>query len=145
MKKSDIKKLALMGLSAGLLINAQHIFAETSSERTKNQAESDPNDQNRGYHLLSEDELELELNAEGIALYKSLSPEGKELARYVASQRCQFTNKCAGLNACQTEKNDCAGKGACKGQGKCAFADKNAAVKIVAEKMAKKRAEASRR
>ena len=71
---------------------------------------------------MTEDELMLELNDQGIALYKSLSPEGKEMARYVASQRCQSTNQCQGLNACKTDKNACAGKGPCRAQGKCAVA-----------------------
>lgn len=99
----------------------------------------DKNDGNLGYHLMTEEELLLELNDEGIKLYNKLSPEGKELARYVASQRCNGTNKCKGLNACQTEKNECAGKGSCEGLGKCAFSDKNLAVKVVSDKMAQKR------
>ncbi len=99
------------------------------------------NDQNMNYKLLSEDELLLELSPDGTKQYLSLTPEGKALARYVASQMCNMTNACQGLNACETEKNKCAGKGSCKGQGKCAFSDKNLAVKVVTDKMAKKRAE----
>ena len=76
-------------------------------------------------------------------MYKSLSPEGKKLALYAASQRCDHTNQCAGLNACQNDDHGCAGKGSCKGKGKCALADKNLAVKLVSDKMAKKRAQAS--
>ena len=41
----------------------------------------------------------------GEALYNSLNAEGKALARQVASQRCNGTNECRGLNACQTETN----------------------------------------
>jgi hypothetical protein len=100
------------------------------------------NDGNLGYHLMTEDELLLELNQEGTALYQSLSPEGKKLALLVASARCNQTNECAGLNACATDSNSCAGKGSCKGEGKCAIADKNLAVKLVSQKMAKKRGEA---
>lgn len=102
----------------------------------------DANSENLGYHLMTEDELMLELNDDGVKLYNSLTPEGKALARDVASQRCNGTNQCAGLNACETKTNSCAGKGKCKGTSKCAFADKNLAVKVVADKMAKKRAEA---
>lgn len=101
------------------------------------------NSGNMGYHLMTEDELMMELDSKGQDLYKKLDQKGKELARYVASQRCNGTNMCAGLNACATDSNKCAGQGSCKGTGKCAFADKNQAVKVVSEKMAKKRNNAS--
>lgn len=91
---------------------------------------------------MTEDELLLELNDEGYKLYMSLDAEGKELARKVASTRCNASNECKGLNACKTDKNECAGKGQCKGQGKCAVSDKNLAVQLVAKKMAEKRAKA---
>jgi hypothetical protein len=106
-----------------------------------NSVSEEANSENLGYHLLTEQELMNELNDNGIKLYKSLTPEGKALAREVASQRCGRTNKCAGLNACETESNKCAGKGKCANTTKCAFADKNEAVKVVADKMAKKRAQ----
>lgn len=115
----------------------QGLTASRDSPLQKNQ-----DDGNLGYHLMSEDELLMELNDKGAAIYNSLDAEGKALARRVASQRCDHTNECKGLNACQTDKNECAGKGACKGQGKCAFADKNLAVKVVADKLAQKRTNA---
>lgn len=168
MKKRNLRKLAVLGLSTGLFL-ANQVNAKQNQEdmqqslllaqskcsgpngcggltamRDTPSAHDDinPNDGNLGYHLMTEDELLLELDPQGIALYESLNEEGKALARYVASQRCNGTNKCAGLNACQTDKNDCAGKGSCKGTGKCAFSDKNLAVKVVANKMAKKRQQA---
>jgi hypothetical protein len=104
----------------------------------------DPNDGNLGYHMMTEQELMLELNPEGVRMYKSLSPEGKALALQVASMRCNASNSCRGLNACKTDKNDCAGQGQCKGQGKCAIADKNLAVKLVYKKMQEKRSNALR-
>ncbi len=127
MQKRDLKRLALLGLISGMTVA---VGAEPPA---------DINAGNRGYHLMTEDELLIELNTEGARLYKSLSPEGKELARKVASQRCNGTNACKGLNACKTEAHACAGKGNCKMSSKCGFSDKNLAVKLVAEKMAKKR------
>lgn len=103
--------------------------------------DNDVNSESLGYHVMTEQELLLELNSEGTKQYNSLTPEGKALAREVASQRCGRTNQCKGLNACETEKNKCAGKGACKNLGKCAFSDTNVAIKVVAEKMAQKRAQ----
>lgn len=144
MKKREMKKIALIGLSTGILIS-NHLQAATveKTKPSKEAATDDYNDGNAGYHLMTEDELLIELNNDGAKLYKSLDPKGKELARFVASQRCNGTNACKGLNACQTDKNSCLGKGACKGQGKCAISDKNLAVKIVADKlMAEKRNQA---
>lgn len=105
----------------------------------------DPNNGNMNYHLMTEDELLIELSDEGINTYKKLTPEGKALAREVASMRCNNTNPCRALNACKTSKNDCAGKGACQGQGKCAISDKNLAIKLVSEKMADKRENATKK
>jgi hypothetical protein len=110
-----------------------------SSEKHGEYNADDANDSNLGYHLMTEDELLLELNDEGAKMYQSLDPKGKELALEVASMRCAGTNPCGKLNACKTEKNDCAGKGSCKGTGKCAVSDKNLAVKLVYEKMKNKR------
>lgn len=135
MKKRDLKKLALMGLISGLAIQVPIHAADKSEAKS---ADNDY-DGNRGYFLMTEDDLLLELNNEGIATYNKLSDEGKALAREVASQRCNGMNKCEGLNACKTDDNECAGKGSCKGKSKCAFSDKNLAVKVVADKMAAKR------
>jgi len=110
-----------------------------TSEQNPKKDSYDPNSENMGYHLLTEDELMLQLNDQGAKQFRSLSPEGKKLALLTASQMCQGTNECRGLNACQTDKNKCQGQGSCKGQSKCAHADKNVAVKLVAEKMAGKR------
>ena len=147
MKKNEIKKIALLGLTTGFLISSQLQGAEVQDKAKPAKGVSgtslDMNEGNVGYHLMTEDELLVELNDKGAALYKSLDPKGRELARQVASQRCNNTNECKGLNACQTDKNDCAGKGDCKGKGKCAFSDKNLAVKTAAEKvkMADKRSD----
>lgn len=152
MKHMEWKTIVLMGLSTGLLTtNALSAITSSSNASSKTNASGskahsgnndDPNDGNLNYHVMTEDELLLELDSDGIAMYKSLSPEGKALALLVASARCNGSNACKGLNACKTEKNDCAGKGACKGQGKCAVADKNLAVKLVRNKlMAEKRSQ----
>ena len=116
--------------------------ASLSNNSGDQSSDSNANDSNLGYHLMTEDELMLELNDEGIKMFKSLTPEGKKLALQVASMRCAKTNPCAGMNACATDKNSCAGKGSCKEQGKCALSDKNLAVKLVYQKMYNKRVNA---
>jgi hypothetical protein len=148
MKTREFKRLALLGLTSGLFVanadiegmNQQTNKSPTTSD-VSSKDNSDPNSSNVGYHVLSEDEFLIELNEQGIKMYKSLNPEAKKLAVEVASMRCVATNPCAGLNACASEKNDCAGQSKCKGQGKCAVSDKNLAVKLVYNKMANKRAE----
>ena len=142
-KKHNFKALALAGLTAGLIVSGQLSAVEKDVDSPNPATNLDPNLGNMGYHLMTEEELLLELSSEGAAMYKSLPPEGKKMALEVASMRCNGTNLCAGLNACQTSTNSCAGKGSCKGKGKCAIADKNLAVKLVRDKLAKKRAEAS--
>lgn len=137
MKNKYLKKLAVSGLVAGLCT----IQAVEAAEKTKDE-KTDYADQNLGYHLMTEEELLDQLNDEGVKIYNSLTPEGKKLAREVASSRCNGMNPCKGLNACKTDKNECNGKGACKGQSKCAQSDPNVAVKLVAKKMAEKRTEA---
>lgn len=147
MKKNETKQLALRGiLSAFITLNAT-LCSDEKSDAARIQeygvttAVSERG--NMGYHLMTEDELMLELSAEGAALYNSLDQNGKDLARYVASQRCMGSNACKGLNACGTPEHSCMGKGKCKGTGKCAVADKNMAVKLVADKMAEKRKQAA--
>lgn len=159
MKKFKLIYLLILGMS-GSLIAAQDNTAKpdpkspsasTPDSKTPDTTKSDvkpavdpsqdPSYGNLGYHLMTEDELSLEVNDEGMKLFQSLDAEGKALALKVASQRCAQTNFCRGLNACATDKHKCAGEGECKGQGKCGFADKNLAVKVVAKKMAQKRAD----
>lgn len=141
MKKRDIKKIALLGLISGLCTASLSEAADSKSKFAASDTTENV-DENEGYYLMSEEELLENLNASTKKIYEGLTPAGKELARKVASQRCNGTNECKGLNACKTGKNDCAGKGQCKGQSKCAFGDKNQAVKLAAKKMAEKRGEA---
>ena len=140
MKKHDLKKLALLGIIAGTCMGAADSKGlKANKSPLADQMIQQNNESNMNYHLMSEDELLLELNPQGESTFKSLDQEGKKLALYTASMMCSGTNLCKGLNACKTDDNECAGKGACKGLGKCAFSDKNLAVKVVADKMKAKR------
>lgn len=139
MKKVEWKKLAIIGISTGMLATLPLAGATKTEEKKTTQTDVEEDDSNLGYHLMTEDELFLQLSPKGIKMYKELSQEGKGLALLVASQRCNASNPCKALNACQSSKNTCAGKGECKGQGKCAFSDKDLAVKVVSDKMAQKR------
>ena len=89
-------------------MQAQDIHQSSAASTTKSSTiktnEPDPNDGNLGYHLMTEDELLLELNAEGQKMYQSMDAKNKELTLKVASARCANTSECKGLNACKTEK-----------------------------------------
>ena len=140
--ESTITLAAKCGAKCGGLTASSDIPKSKATDSSP-QDKSDANAGNLGWHLMTDKEMLMELNSDGAALYNSLSPEGKALARQVASARCNGTNECSGLNGCKTEHNDCAGKGTCKGTGKCAIADKNLAVELAAKKMAAKRAGAN--
>lgn len=148
MNKRSLKNLALSGIVSGLCV-VQSVEAAAAVEKTKQSTttqtkekkEYDPNDSNMNYHLMTEEELLVELNDDGYKQYMSLTPEGKAVAREIASAYCAGTNACKGRNACKTDKNDCAGKGDCKGKSKCGFSDKNLAIEVAAKVMASKRAD----
>lgn len=143
MKKHSLKKLALCGIVSGLCVvqAAEAAAVQEKAAATKAKTtEYDPNDGNLGYHLMTEDELLLELNDDGYKQYTSLTPDGKAVAREIASQRCAGTNECKGRGACKTDKNACAGQNSCKGESKCGISDKNLAVELAAKVMAAKRA-----
>ncbi len=133
MKKQHYKKLILIGLSAAFSLNA------ADAKDTKAPEAQDAAYGNMNYHLMTDDDIKLELSQEGLKLYNSLDEEGKALARKVASQRCAKTNECKGLNACATDDNKCAGQGKCKGTSKCGFSNKDLAVKVVYDKLMKEK------
>jgi len=132
MKKHNFKKLALLGLSTGLLIISHSTINAADASKI---AEAPAEVENDGYPKMSEQELKALLDAKTLKMYNEMSPKEKELAIDVASQICSGNNECKGLNSCNTDKNDCAGKGSCKGQTKCAIADKNLAVKLAHDRI----------
>lgn len=90
MKKSHLKKIALLGVSAGTLATsslfaAQH-HGNTNSIIAENVVFTD--------QPLSETDLQKTLNTDTQKLYESLSPEGKVLALKLANQKDKpFTDK----------------------------------------------------
>jgi hypothetical protein len=151
MKKKNLDSLIVLGILSGSLLTGK-LAGETpkKSESTTNKSTTtsavlSTTNGNMGSHLMTEDELLIQLNDEGTKLYEALTPEGKLLALKVASSRCNGLNECAGLNACSTESNKCAGLGKCKGLGKCAISDSNLAIKFVQKKMAEKRQNAQQK
>ncbi len=132
MKKADLSKLALIGLSSGIL-------ASCGGGSDTGDSVENPIEIGGQTSAVSEDQLLPQLSASSKALYESLDADSKELVLKVAATSCAGQNQCAGLNGCKTATNDCAGQGACKGQGGCAVTADDA-VKQVVKKMAEQRA-----
>ena len=130
----------ILGMVGGVFL-AKPCSAEEAKKGPSLLAKAEETNGNITYHLMTADELKLELTDEGAKLFDSLSPEGQELALKMASRSCDGTSEGPGQNACQTKDNKCAGQGKCKGLNKCAFSDKNLAVKVAAKLMADKRKE----
>lgn len=82
MKKRDLKKLALMGFTGGLLIASQsHVQADTTDSEPSFNPDIAP-----AQEQASENQLLSQLSKEGQQLYYSLDEEGQMLARLVAAQ-----------------------------------------------------------
>ncbi len=141
MKKIDLQHIMMAGMIAGLIFSCPILSEAKKQENSAFLELINSTKGNITERQLTEDDLLLELNEEGAELFRSLSPEGQQLALLLASRSCNSNNECAGTNACRTEYNKCAGLGECKGKTKCAFSDKNLAVKVAAKKMADKRKE----
>lgn len=151
MKKRELSQLMLAGIVSGMALSQQTLLAQAAASSSEDNASKSEfleliarTNGNITARSLTEDDLLLELNEENAKLYRSLSPEGQQLALKLASRGCNGMNDCRGENACATDKNKCLGLGQCKGQTKCAFSDKNLAVKVAAKKMASKRQELQR-
>lgn len=140
--KQMLTPLALSGLLAAMAASAS-LQGAVDPDPIAAMKDVNAEKGNLNYRLMTSDELLIELDDNGVKLYDSLDSEGKRLALFVASQRCQGSNACKGLNACATDSHECAGKGSCKGTTKCGMSDKNLAVKLAADTMAKKRASAT--
>lgn len=140
MKKTiDLKKIALMGITGGVLIAQSQVEAAYNANQSYTTDAVDTSMQKSASKTMTEQDLLSQLNAEGKATYQGLDKEGKALALKLANQSCKGQNECKGLNSCKTEDNSCAGKGSCKGTSPGPFKDKNAAVKAAAKHMAEKR------
>jgi hypothetical protein len=167
MERKNLRSLAVLGLSTGILISAQQtpieaavydkllthsmslLAANTSTSASADKKDATDEDIQKkqqenasSYKQLTEDDLYGMVNSKTWALYESLSPEGKTLALNIASRSCDGSNDCRGQGACKDNKHNCAGQNECRGKSKCNVSDKNLAVKLAANIMAKKRGEA---
>lgn len=128
MKAKNLAKLGLLGL----------LGVTTSCQNAGNKKMDSQGGHQHRAGSMSEEELLMQLDNEGKALYYSLNEEGKALAIQLASATCAASNSCKGMNSCKSANNPCAGQGECKGSSACGFTDKNLAVKVAAKHMVEK-------
>lgn len=130
MKKNNLKKLALLGLTGGIILGA------TSCEPA-----SRKNSQIESQKTLTAAELYAQLSPDAQRDFDRMDKEGKDLALKLANQTCAGKNSCKGLNSCANNEHTCKGQGSCKGTSKGPFENKDDAVKVAAMHMTKKRME----
>lgn len=125
MKKRDLSTLALVGISAGLMVSGC------------NQKESDKKDNGSGNKAYAAEQLSPDMKS----FHDSLSPtaqkkfmeldaQHKMMAIEMANQSCNGRNKCAGMGGCASPNNSCAGHNGCKGEGGAPVKDPNKAVDV---------------
>jgi hypothetical protein len=156
MKKKDLKKLALLGITGVAVVSQGSLLADVSTNMNANTTLAhscggqgkcsghsspkgsgviaDADDYSRGTsstaQTMTEDQLRSQLNSTSKEEFDRLDREGKRTALKLASRSCKGNNDCKGQNSCKTSEHSCAGKGSCAGTSACNFKDKNAAVKV---------------
>ena len=135
MRKFDFKKLALMGITGGVMCATQ-VSADQPTTNMDNRSAT-PNIPTPA--KIDEAHFLKKLTPESKEMYMKMSPEGKALALKLANQGCTGKNDCKGLNSCTSANNTCAGKGGCKGTSPGPFTDMNKAVQVANKHMQEKR------
>jgi hypothetical protein len=117
MDKKELARLALLGISAGLMVTGCQ----------KEQTGDPPSNQ--------------EVNGDIESFYNSLTPKAKQqfmqldtqhkmLAIELYQQHCKGENNCADMGGDATSQHACAGQNTCKGGGGAPLRDPNKAVEI---------------
>ena len=121
MKKGELAKLALLGISAGLMVGGCHQKKDTGTASQGSADEQMSQDMQSFYSSLSSDAQKK---------FVQLDAQHKMMAVEMAQQGCHAKNKCAAMGGCATSDHGCAGLNACKGQGGAPVKDANKAVEI---------------
>lgn len=122
MKKRDLATLAILGISAGLLVGGcQKRGAGGPSNTKASAAEQLSPDMQAFYNSLS---------AESQQKFMQLDAQHKMMAIEMSQQSSGNKNQCSGFGGCETSQHACAGQNACKGQGGNPIRDPNKAVDI---------------
>ncbi len=112
MKKSDLAKLALFGISAGLVAGG------CQQKANKNEShDAKKNGNNAEQSAQDMESFKASLSPEAKKQFDELDAKHKMMAVEMANQECKGKNKCSGIGGCATKDNSCAGKNSCKGKG----------------------------
>lgn len=117
MKKNDLVTLAMVGISAGLMVGGCQKGGTDHNKASA--AEQISPDMQVFYNSLSVDMQKK---------FMQLTAQHKMMAVEMAQQSCSGHNKCAGMGGCGTADHKCAGLNSCKGQGGAPVKDPNKAV-----------------
>lgn len=122
MKKCDLATLAMIGISAGLMVSGcQQKNGTNPSSNKASAAEQLSPDMQAFYSSLS---------PEAQQQFMQLDAQHKMMAVEMANQSCNHKNSCAGMGGCASVEHQCAGQNGCKGQGGAPVKNPNKAVEV---------------
>lgn len=131
MKKRDLAKLAMLGISAGLFAGGcQQKATGNGSSNSRNEMRAEMSSDMQAFYA--------SLSADAKKKFNELDAQHKMMAMEMANQRCNGQNKCAGMGGCGTADHACAGKNSCKGQGGAPVKNPNKAVEVQYKNQMKK-------
>lgn len=117
-KKHDLATLALIGISAGLIVGGCQKQAQGQGNGAASAEKMSP-DMQAFYNSLSADAKQK---------FNQLDAQHKMMAVEMMQQSCNGKNSCAGMGGCASGQHTCAGKNSCKGQGGAPVKNANKAV-----------------
>lgn len=121
MKNRDLTTLAMIGISAGLVVGGCGQKDGKTSYYKASAAEQLSSDMQAFYSSLSPDAQQK---------FMQLDAQHKMMAVEMANQSCNGRNKCAGMGGCAATDHKCAGQNSCKGNGGAPVKDPNKAVEV---------------
>lgn len=127
-KKVDLAALAMIGLSAGMLVGCQQKDGRPNSNTSA--AEQSTPDAQAFYDSLSDDAK---------AKFNALDSQHQKMAMEMLNQDGYGKNSCKGMGGCKNDKHACAGQNDCKGQGGAPITDPNKAVEAQFNNQTKQR------
>lgn len=125
MKKRDLASLAVIGVTAGMMVSGCQQFQKKTSPKK-------PQKENGNNHQMSPEmkSFYANLSPDAQKEFMSLDAHHKMMAMEMAQQKCHGQNSCAGMGGCKTAEHSCAGKNSCKGEGGPPIKDPNKAVHV---------------
>lgn len=131
MKKRDLAKLAMLGISAAMIVGCGNAQGDASGEdQPSSGQQQQSSDMQSFYNSLSSDAQKK---------FNQLDAQHKMMAIEMTHQTCNGKNSCAGMGGCKTSQNSCAGQNGCKGQGGEPIKDPNKAVEVQYKNQQKQR------